>query len=96
MRPAGQEVSRVFSQGLAAYSAKRIEAIRPEESIAALGLFGPVKNDGFVKSPKMSHCERSEAISYFKLIDFMRLLRLCAPRNDATSDFLRDHQESVV
>jgi hypothetical protein len=51
MRPAGQEVSRVFSQGLAAYSAKRIEAIRPEESIAALGLFGPVKNDGFVKSP---------------------------------------------
>jgi hypothetical protein len=47
MRPAGQELSRVFSQGPAAYPAKRIEAIRPEESIAALGLFGPVKNQWF-------------------------------------------------
>jgi len=30
------------------------------------------------------------------LLDFIRLLRLCAPRNDATPDFLRDHQFRVL
>jgi hypothetical protein len=44
--------------------------------------------DGFVKSQKTCHCERSEAISRFII---QRLLRRFAPRNDKKTSFQNPH-----
>jgi hypothetical protein len=43
--------------------------VRPDaptiETIVPVAASGIINLDGFVKSPKMSHCEHSEAILYF-------------------------------